>query len=282
VALPNAVVMILCAGLPAERFCSRVCCTAALKNALVLKRLSPAAQVTVLYRDIRVFGFKERLYTEARRQGVLFVHYDFDGKPRVTTENGLRVRFLDPVLGRELESAPDLLVLGAPVVPAAGADKVASALKVGVDLDGWFMEAHVKLRPVDFAAEGVYVAGAAHYPKLLDEAIVQAQAAAARAMTILSSDTLQVGGVVAQVEPELCVGCLTCVRVCPFSVPVVRMDLTGIAGIVGAAHIEPAQCQGCGICAGECPARAIQLMHYRDEQMELKIEAFFEAAQVAV
>ncbi len=275
-ALPSSVVMILCAGTPAEKYCSRICCTAALKNVLVLKKLNPAARVTVLYRDIRTFGFKERLYTEARREGVLFVHYDLDRKPQVTTEGGLRVRSLEPVLGRELELSPDMLVLARPVVPAAGADELARSLKVGVDLDGWFMEAHVKLRPVDTASEGIFVAGAAHYPKLLDEAIAQAQAAAARAMTVLSRDTLEVGGVVAQVEPQLCVGCLTCVRVCPFDVPAVRMDLTGVGDIAGAAHIEPARCRGCGICAGECPAGAIQLLHYRDEQMKAKIETFFE------
>jgi heterodisulfide reductase subunit A-like polyferredoxin len=274
----DSVVMILCAGLPAEKYCSRVCCVASLKNALMFKQLKPAAQVTILYRDIRAFGFKERLYTEARRRGILFVRYDWDHKPAVTVEDDLKVRVLEPVLGRELELTPDLVVLGMPMVPAEGASQLASALKVGVDLDGWFMEAHVKLRPVDFAAEGLYVAGAAHYPKLLDEAIVQAQAAAGRAMTILSRDALNVGGVVAQVEAEKCVGCLTCVRVCPFDVPRMRIDLVGVGGIIGAAHIEPAQCQGCGICVGECPARAIQLLHYRDGQMEAKIAAFYEDA----
>jgi heterodisulfide reductase subunit A-like polyferredoxin len=233
------------------------------------------AQITVLYRDIRTYGFKERLYTEARKQGVLFVRYDWDCRPEVKAGDKLRVRVREPILGRELELAPDLLLLATPMVPAEGSEKLASALKVGVDLDGWFMEAHVKLRPVDFATEGLYVAGAAHYPKLLDEVIVQAQAAAVRAMTILSRDTLNVGGVVAQVESELCAGCLTCVRICPFDVPRMRVDLTGVGGIAGAAYIEPAQCQGCGICVGECPAKAIQLLHYRDEQMEAKIEAFY-------
>ena len=278
--LPDSIVMILCAGLPAERFCSRICCTAALKNALVLKRLRPAARVTVLYRDIRTFGLKEWLYTEARRQGVLFVRYDFERKPAVTTEKGLRIKVREQILGQTLELYPDLLVLSTPMVPSNGADVLASALKVGVDLDGWFMEAHVKLRPVDFAADGVYLAGAAHYPKLLDETIIQAQAAAARAMTILSKDALDVGGVVAQVDPEKCVGCLTCVRVCPFDVPQVRTGLTGVGEIAGAAYIESAQCQGCGICVGECPARAIQLLHYRDEQVEAQIEAFCRAMEL--
>jgi len=171
---------------------------------------------------------------------------------------------------------PDTLVLSTPLVPAEGAEDLANRLKVGVDLDGWLMEAHVKLRPVDFSAEGLYMAGSAHYPKLVDEVITQAQAAAGRAATILAQDTLEVGGVVAQVEPEACVGCLTCVRFCPFNVPQMRIDLSGVGGITGAAYIEPAQCQGCGICVAECPAHAIQLMHYRGIQMEAEVEAMFE------
>jgi heterodisulfide reductase subunit A-like polyferredoxin len=161
------------------------------------------------------------------------------------------------------------------MVPSQGAQELANLLKVGVDLDGWLMEAHVKLRPVDFSTEGFYMAGAAHYPKLIEETIAQAQAAAARAATIQTPDTLRVGGGVAQVKAEACVGCLTCVRLCPFGVPQVKLDLAGVGGIAGAAYIEPAQCQGCGICVAECPARAIQLMHYRDTQMAAKVEALF-------
>ena len=277
----KSVVMIQCVG-PAERYCSRTCCTVALKNALKLKELNPAAQVAILYRDVRTYGFKERLYTEARRAGVLFIRYDPDRKPRVETrflqETGfleLAVQVWEPVLGREIVLQPDLLVLSMPMVPSQGAQELANRLKVGVDLDGWLMEAHVKLRPVDFATEGFYMAGAAHYPKLIEETIAQAQAAAARAATILTKDTLRVGGVVAQVKAEACVGCLTCVRLCPFGVPQVKLDLAGVGGIAGAAYIEPAQCQGCGICVAECPARAIQLMHYRDTQMAAKVEALF-------
>jgi heterodisulfide reductase subunit A-like polyferredoxin len=293
--LPNTVVMVQCAGEPSERFCSRICCTTALKNALKLKELNPAAQVTVIYRDIRAYGFKERLYTQAREKGVLFVRYDFDRKPlvrsnglsrqgtaeAVTTNGTLAVQVYEPQLGQELTLSPDLLVLSMPVAPSPGAHELASKLKIGLDLDGFFMEAHVKLRPVDFASDGVFMAGMAHYPKLLDETIVQAQAAAARAAAILSKESLSVGGIVAEVDPELCVGCLTCLRACPYNVPQIRADLSGVGGIIGAAYINPAQCRGCGICAGECPARAIQLAHYRDEQMEIKINAFFEPAALA-
>jgi heterodisulfide reductase subunit A-like polyferredoxin len=275
--LPDSIVMIQCIG-PAETFCSRICCTQALKNALKLKELNPEARITVIYRDIRAYGFKERLYTQAREKGVLFVHYDFDRKPEVTIDSDLTVQVLDPQIGKHLTLTPDLLVLSTPVMPPTGTHELANKLKVGVDLDGFFMEAHVKLRPVDFANDGVFLAGMAHYPKLLDEAIVQAQAAAARAATILSKEQLSVGGIVAEVDPALCVGCLTCVRACPYDVPQISADLTGIGDILGAAHINPAQCRGCGICAGECPAQAIQIAHYRDDQMEVKIHAFFEPA----
>jgi len=282
----TSVVMIQCVG-PAEQYCSRTCCTVALKNALKLKELNPSAQITVLYRDIRTYGFKERLYAEARRAGVLFIRYDADHKPEVclpdrdgeqrrSADEPLEVRVWEPMLRREIVLRPDTLVLSTPLVPAEGAEDLANRLKVGVDLDGWLMEAHVKLRPVDFSTEGLYMAGSAHYPKLVDEVITQAQAAAGRAATILTQDTLEVGGVVAQVEPEACVGCLTCVRFCPFNVPQMRIDLSGVGGITGAAYIEPAQCQGCGICVAECPANAIQLMHYRGIQMEAKVEAMFE------
>ena len=177
---------------------------------------------------------------------------------------------------------PDLVVLSMPVVPPEGADELATRLKVSVDLDGFFLEAHVKLRPVDFASDGLFVAGMAHYPKFLDETIVQAQAAAARAMTVLGRDVLEVGGIVAQVDAEECVGCLTCVRICPYHVPQVQADLSGVGGITGAAYIEPAQCHGCGICAAECPAKAIQLLHYRDVQVGAEIAALMATEVVGV
>ncbi|HKZ83185.1 MAG TPA: FAD-dependent oxidoreductase [Anaerolineae bacterium] len=288
---PKSAVMIQCVG-PGERFCSRLCCTTALKNALKLKELNPKAEVTIIYRDIRTYGFKERLYTEARRAGVRFIHYEFDRKPEVrvgestnqrisesamgeSANQRLSVRVWEPVLGRELELTPDLLVLSTPVVPSPGARNLATRLKVPVDMDGFFLEAHVKLRPVDFAAEGVFMAGAAHYPKFLDETIAQAQAAASRAANILAQESMLTNARVAVVDPLKCVGCLTCVRICPYDVPKVRSLFTGVGNIVGAAYIEPAICHGCGTCASECPARAIQLMHYTDAQTLIKIDALF-------
>jgi heterodisulfide reductase subunit A-like polyferredoxin len=283
----KSVVMIQCIG-PGETNCTRTCCIVALKNAIKLKQQSPAAEVTVLYQDIRAYGFKERLYTEARRLGVLFIHYDAEHRPQVLPAEGdafahpLAVKVWEPELQREITLHPDCLVLSTPMTPAEGNAELANRLKVAVDLDGWLMEAHVKLRPVDFPTEGLYMAGAAHYPKLIDESIVQAQAAAARAATILTQDTLQVGGVVSEVNPDLCVGCLTCVRSCPYGVPQIKPDVDGVGRIHGAAFIEPAKCQGCGICASECPARAIELMHFRHVEIEAKVDALFDISAEAL
>src|SRR5574341_1744703 len=189
----TSITMIQCVG-PGEKYCSRLCCSTALKNALKLKEQNPQAQVTLLYRDIRTYGFKERLYTEARRAGVRFVRYDFDHKPVVEIPNAesqtpdgdtrapVIVRVRDPILGLDLELRPDLVVLSTPIVPPKGARELASRLKVPLDMDGFFLEAHPKLRPVDFASDGLFMAGVAHYPKFLDETIAQAQAAASRAL----------------------------------------------------------------------------------------------------
>ena len=286
----KSIAMIQCIG-PAEKFCSRICCTVALKNALRFKDLNPDAQVVIIYHDIRTYGFKERLYSEARQRGVIFLRYDFDNKPEVefahsvnwqpkgslpTDNNNLpdiTLRVWESTLKQWLIMRPELLVLSMPVIPNPENSGIAGLFKVSLDGDGFFLEAHVKLRPVDFASDGVFMAGMAHYPKLMDETMIQAQAAAARAARVLSRKTITAGGRVAIVDESLCTGCLTCVRICPFSVPKIQVDLRGVGEIMGAAHIEAAVCQGCGLCVAECPARAIQLMHYTDEQMNAKVDA---------
>jgi heterodisulfide reductase subunit A-like polyferredoxin len=176
-------------------------------------------------------------------------------------------------LGRTVRLEPDLLVLSMPLVPNADTGETATRFKVSRDENGFFLEAHVKLRPVDFATEGVFMAGAAHYPKLLGETMIQAQAAASRAARVLSKETLTAGGRIARIDPAKCTGCLTCVRICPFEVPVIQADQAGVGGVMGAAYIEPAVCQGCGSCAAECPAHAIQLQHFNDHQMRDKVRA---------
>jgi len=170
-------------------------------------------------------------------------------------------------------------VLSTPVVSPKGMGELANRLKLSIDMDGFFLEAHVKLRPVDFAADGIFMAGLAHYPKFLDESIAQAKAAASRAASILSKKTMLTNARVAVVDPLLCVGCLTCVRICPYEVPRVSSEYAGVGEIIGAAYIEPAVCHGCGTCVSECPARAIQLMHSTDAQTLTKIDALFEVPE---
>ncbi|NIM93190.1 MAG: FAD-dependent oxidoreductase [Anaerolineales bacterium] len=278
----SQVVMIQCVG-PAEEYCARTCCTSALKNALILKDMYPDLQVVVLYRDMRTYGFYERLYHEAREKGVIFLLYDEESRPIVErAEDGgiISIQLQDPILGQPLLLEPDLLVLSMPLVPSDGNRELASRLKVPVDQDGWFLEAHVKLRPVEFASDGIYLAGVAHYPKMLDEAIVQAQAAASRASTVLTNSERLAGGVIAQVDPAQCVACLTCVRVCPYDIPMVTQDAVGVGGIAGAAFIEPSICQGCGTCAAACPAEAIELLHYRHEQLEKQVFSLLELKEI--
>jgi heterodisulfide reductase subunit A-like polyferredoxin len=283
------IVMIQCVG-PAENYCSRLCCTTALKNALRVKELYANAKVTILYRDIRTYGFKERLYTEARQAGVNFVHFDFDSKPDIqigdlrggenagsgpNNSDRIIVRVQEQILGRELDLKADLLVLSTPVVAPEGTQELASRLKLPINMDGFFLEAHTKLRPVDFSADGIFMAGMAHYPKFLDETIAQAQAAASRAARVLAKDTMLTNARVAVVDQSKCVGCLTCVRICPYDVPKISNEYQGAGNIVGAAFIEAAICHGCGICVSECPGRAIQLMHYTDAQTLTKLDALF-------
>ena len=270
--------MIQCVG-PAEDYCSRICCTNALKNALALKRSRPDLQIHILYRDIRVYGLMEQLYTKVRDLGVLFFRYDDQHKPELHTKPAslsgqtLQIFSWDLSLRKQIKFEPDLLVLSMPVVPRSDMKNLANRFKVSLDRDGFFLEAHVKLRPVDFSTEGIYMAGMAHYPKLVEESIIQAQAAASRASIILSQDTFKAGGSVAVVSQHECTGCLTCVRVCPFDVPVIQPDVMGVGEMLGAAYIEPAICQGCGICVAECPAQAIDLMHYTDSQLRAKVSA---------
>jgi heterodisulfide reductase subunit A-like polyferredoxin len=267
----KSIVMIQCVGPWDEDssksfYCSRICCNVAVKNAIGIKERYPMTSVTILYKDMRTYGFKEAFYTQAREKGVLFIRFDDKKKPSVSLSNGeLSVHIEDPMLHLPLSLHPDLLVLSEAVVPNEGSKELANLFKFPLTLDGFFLEAHVKLRPVDFATDGLYLCGMAHYPKSINETISQAEAASARAATILSQEVLQVGGVVAVVEGERCAACLTCVRVCPYSVPVINAK--------GEAEIDLAKCKGCGSCVAECPARAIELMHFKDSQLWAKSQA---------
>jgi heterodisulfide reductase subunit A-like polyferredoxin len=267
---PQDVVMIQCVGSRNEENpnCSRICCQTAVKNALHLKELNPDINVYVLYRDIRTYGLLEDYYTKARQNGVLFFRFDAEDPPVVETSNaGVQVTFNDQILNRPLTVDADLLVLSAGMQPE-DTEELSSILKLARTPEGYFMEAHVKLRPVDMATEGIFVCGTAHSPKLLSETISQANAAAGRAITFLSQPALTLSAVIAKVAPEKCASCLICVRSCPYDVPKINAD--------GVSEIDEALCHGCGTCCAECPAKAIQLNWYEDDQILCKVEALLE------
>jgi heterodisulfide reductase subunit A len=269
------VVMIQCVRPQGVKdYCSRVCCTNTMKNVIRLKLFNPNCNVTVLYKNIITYGFREEYYTEARKLGVVFIRYTDDDPPQVIPAGDRTiVKVRDLNLNRWFDIPADLVPLSMSILPSEGTEKLANILRVPLGREGFFEEAQLKLRPMDFMREGIFLAGMAHYPKFIEESISHALAAAARALTILSQrDTLYLGGVVAQVDPDKCVGCLTCTRVCPFSIPQVveREGRVGVGRLGGAAYIDSAQCQGCGTCTGECPANAIQLIHYTDSQVMLR------------
>ena len=265
-------VFIQCVGSrePERPYCSKVCCTHSVESALALKKLNPEMDILIIYRDIRTFGVREDLYREARDKGIFFVRFDLENKPEVqVTGDKLTVTVIDHVLGQPITLSADLLTLASAIIPNP-AKELIDAYKISLNSEGFLLEAHMKLRPVDFTSEGIYLCGLAHYPKPIDESIAQAQAAAGRALTLLSNDSVQVGGVVAVVNPELCAVCLTCVRACPFNVPVI--------GESGAAEIDVSKCQGCGVCVSECPGKAIALQHFTDKQVIAKVDALMEEA----
>lgn len=265
------IAMIQCVGSRNEENpnCSRICCQAAIKNAIHIKKLNPEANVFVLYRDLRTYGLMEEFYQEARKLGVMFFRFRRQEPPVVEEQGGrLRLRFQDLILGREVTLSPDILALSTGPVPVDN-DALARTMNLERDSLGWFQEVHLKQRPVDFFTEGVYMCGLAHAPKLITETIAQAQAAAGRALTVLAPERQRIGGAVAVVDKDICAACLICVRACPYNVPYICED--------GYSVIDPARCQGCGICSAECPAKAITLQSYTDAQILAKCDALLAA-----
>ncbi len=240
-------------------YCSRVCCTAAVKNALHLRDRFPKAQIVVLYRDMRTYGFREAAYREAREKGVLFVRYEPEQPPQLDVNGHLRVRVREPSLGRDLQLDAELVVLAAPMTPRADRGELSELLRVPLNADGFFLEAHMKLRPVDFASEGLFLCGTAHAPKFVTETISQANAVAGRAASILARKQMSVSGQIAWVDPDKCISCMTCVHVCPYIAPKVNE--------FNKAEVQGSVCMGCGSCTAECPAKAISLRHYLDAQV---------------
>jgi len=259
--LPKSTVMIQCVGSRNEErpYCSRVCCSHAVNNAVKLKENDPDAEVFILYKDIRTYGFHEGAYRSASESGVRFIRYDDEHLPEVSDVDGrLRVRVRDPVLGDVIELRPDKLVLSAAIIPQPDNEVLAQMLKVPLTKDKFFLEAHMKLRPVEFATEGVFLCGLAHSPKFIDENISQAYGAVSKACTILSKDTLIAEAKISDVDEALCVGCGLCVEACPFN---------AIELLDGKANVNAALCKGCGLCAATCRSGAIQQKGYRDEQI---------------
>ena len=262
------IVMIQCVGSRDEErsYCSRVCCTQAIKNAIRLKEIDPTVSVTVLFRDIRAYGLREAHYSAARKAGVLFVRYSEEAKPDVSRdENGLTVDVMDPIAGKKLRFNPDLLVLSTGIAANPDNKELSQFLKVPLDEDSFFLEAHAKLRPVDFATDGVFVCGLAHYPKDIGETIAQAKAAAGRAATVLNKDSIEGEARVSYIREDRCSGCGSCVEVCAYSA--VEIDEVKIV-----ATINRGLCKGCGACAATCRASAIDLSGFRNEQILSALE----------
>jgi heterodisulfide reductase subunit A len=271
----NTAVFIQCVGSrePQRPYCSRVCCTHSVDDALELKRLNPEMDVFVLYRDLRTYGEREALYKKAREAGVIFIRFTLENKPEVITQGEkLLVRVIDHVIGRPVEIEADLISLATAILPN-DAGKLATFFKVPLNDDGFFVERHAKLGPVEFATDGVFLCGMAHYPKPIDESIAQGQAAASRAVTLLARETIFTSGTIAETDPTLCSECGVCVSVCPYSAP----SITEEGPFAGRAQINPVLCKGCGLCVASCRSGAIHLKGFDNDQIFAQIFALNKA-----
>jgi heterodisulfide reductase subunit A len=266
------VVMIQCVGSRTEENpnCSRICCQNAIKNSLAILEVNPEARVFVLYRDMRTYGFQEEYYRAAREKGVIFVRYSTDKPPVVEAEGDqVNVSYYDTILSMDVTVTADNLSLSTGLIADKDStEELSMIFKLPRTEDGYFLEDHIKLRPVDMPVPGFFVAGTAHSPKLIRESITQANAVSARAQTMLAKDNINLGAASAKVDGKLCASCLICVRACPFDIPFINAD--------GYSEIDPAKCHGCGMCVSECPAKAIQLMQFEDDRILAKVEQLFE------
>ncbi len=267
----KTIVMIQCVGSRdnERKYCSRICCSQAIKNALLIKQQQPQAEVVIFYKDIRTYGINEVFYQKARDAGVVFVRYDDEYKPEISLRDGaLFVKAKEPILNEEIELPADLVVLSPGVVPDETNKEIAQLLKIPLNEDGFFLEAHMKLRPVDFATDGIFICGMAHAPKTIDESIAQAQAASARAGIVLSKDTIEVLPAVAEVNGEKCIGCGICEKLCAYQAHELKKTEKGYRSEVISAY-----CKGCGSCAASCPQQAITMKHFTNEQIMAMVEA---------
>ena len=278
----QSMVMIQCVGCRNEErnYCSRVCCSHSIKNALKLKEIKPEMDIYVLYRDMRTYGYKEDYYRAASEKDVKFIRYEADDKPQVEageSDDGrpvLKVTVTDPVLGKKLSLDADYLALAAAVIPSSTNAEIAKFFKLSLNPDGFFQEAHVKLRPVDFAADGVFLCGTAHYPKHISETISQAYGAAGRAVTVLSRDSVTASGAVCEVNESDCVSCGACISVCKYG----AIDFVDTPQ-GRKARVNAVLCKGDGLCNAKCPTGAASLKHFTDQAIHRQIDALFQVGQ---
>jgi heterodisulfide reductase subunit A2 len=271
----QSLVIIQCVGCRNEdrNYCSRVCCSQAIKNALKLKAINPQMDIYILFRDMRTYGFSEDYYREAANREVNFIRYEPDTKPQVEAveeegRNILRVTVADPILGKMISIDADILSLAAAVIPPAENREISQLFKLTLGPDGFFKEAHVKLRPVDFSTDGLFLCGMAHYPKHIQEAISQAYGAAGRALTLLSHDIVTVSGSVCGVDQKKCIGCGACISACTYGAIEFQETKQGKKALV-----NPVLCKGCGLCNTKCPTGAISLKHFTNEEFWSQIDA---------
>ncbi len=266
----GSTVFVQCVGSRCDErpWCSKVCCNHTVMDSIALKEANKNAKVYVLYRDIRTFGLNEPYYEKARRLGVIFARYEPQDPPVVTVGNKIEVKFKDLVLNENMTVQADSLVLASAIIPDQANKELARLFKVSTNEDGYFLEAHMKLRPVDFATDGVFLAGLAHYPKPLDETIAQALGAGSHAAQVLARGYVEAPGMVSVVDEFLCRGCGRCVEVCPFHAPELKEATPGVFKSV----INPALCKGCGACGVACPTGAAAIRHFKDQQISEMID----------
>ncbi len=277
----QSVVMIQCVGSRDDErpYCSRVCCSEAVKNALKIKEINPKANVFILYRDMRTYGFRESYYSKARQMGVIFIRYEEDKKPEVTKQDGvLKVSLVDPILNSPVTINADLLVLSAGTIPHPENKDLAQMLKVPLDQDKFFLEAHMKLRPVDFATEGVFLCGLAHSAKSIEESITQACGAAARASTILSKDNIELEANISFVVDENCDGCAYCIDPCPYNA-LTLIEYMKDGEIKKTVEVNEYICKGCGTCMATCPKMGIFVKGFKIEQISAQVDAALQSAE---
>jgi len=248
---------------PDRPYCSRVCCTHTIVSALELKKQNPDMQIYIMYRDMRTYGEREQLLTEARSKGIIFFRYDPEHKPKVLAgKDSLEIEIIDTILNRPVTIKAELLTLATAIVPPQN-DRLATFFKIPVNADGFFIEAHAKLRPVEFATEGVFLCGLSHYPKSVDESVAQSLAAASRAGCLIAAGKVFAAGTVAHVNPVFCSSCGVCIEICPFSAPLFVEE----GPFTGKARINPVLCKGCGLCVASCRSGAINLKGFGTDQI---------------